>query len=109
MTYYEEYDQEEYDQEKDYRQILLEYICNFNKKLELNPNDVDLLYKRANTMYEIENYAQAIEEYEKVLELDKNKVDCYYYIAHAKKELGDIEGHDKYMLKYNELQKNNLL
>ena len=101
--------QEQYDQDGGYQQIIINSICDLNKKLKLNHNDVDALYNRANLIQAMEVYEEAIEEYEKVLELDKNKIDCYYYIAICKKELLDNEGHDKYMLKYNELQKNNLL
>ncbi len=100
--------EEQYMQYGCYKQMIINAVFELNKKLELNPNDVDLLFNRATLIHDMEDYKEAIEEYEKVLQLDKNKVDCYYYIAHAKKELGDIESHDMYIKKYKELKKNNL-
>ena len=45
-------------------------ITVFDKVLELEPNNVEALYQRANALLSLEKYDEAIEQYEKVLNIE---------------------------------------
>lgn len=56
-------------------------ISQFNKVLKIDPNNIDALYNKANTLSKTEKFRQAIPLYQQVLKLDPHK-----FIAQVKLE-----------------------
>ncbi|MCZ6583249.1 MAG: tetratricopeptide repeat protein, partial [Thaumarchaeota archaeon] len=60
-----------------------EAITFFDKALELEPNNVEALYQKANTLSALEKYNEAIEHYEKVLNIEPDKQISKLKLEHA--------------------------
>ncbi|NIP31627.1 MAG: tetratricopeptide repeat protein [Candidatus Dadabacteria bacterium] len=63
-------------------------IENFNKAIELAPNDADAYYNRGNAKGALGNYKGAIEDFNKAIELAPNNADVYSNRGLAKIALG---------------------
>ncbi len=57
------------------------------------------------TKVEMENYAEAIKDYDEVIALDSNYIDAYYNRGIAKKAIGDTKGGEADLQKAEHLLK----
>ena len=80
------------DELKDY----VSAIANYNKAIELNPNDADAYYDRGMAKVNLKEYYSAIPDFHKAIELNNNYVGSYAAIAICKKALGDMDGYNEY-------------
>ena len=67
-------------------------IADYNKVIELDPDNASAYYNRGISKYELEDYYGAIADYNKVIELDPDKVNAYYIRGSSKCELEDYYG-----------------
>ena len=67
-------------------------IANYNKVIELNPNDAATYNNRGNAKHKLGDYRGAIADYNKVLKLNPNNADAYNNKGFAKHKLGDKNG-----------------
>ena len=65
---------------------------NFNKAIELTPNDAEIYKFRAKAKVRLEDYPAAIEDYNQVIELNPDDASAYKERAEAKRKLGDHTG-----------------
>ena len=82
-------------------------ISDYSNAVELNPNDPDSYYWRANSKKAIADYKGAIADYTKVIELDPNDSDYYKYRGELKAQLKDYDGAIADITKAIELDPNN--
>ena len=82
-------------------------ISDYSNAIELNPNDPDSYYWRANSKKAIADYKGAIADYSKVIELDPNDSDYYKYRGELKAQLKDYNGAIEDITKTIELDPNN--
>tara|TARA_B100000767_G_C19741245_1_gene526264 strand:+ start:41 stop:1870 length:1830 start_codon:yes stop_codon:yes gene_type:complete len=82
-------------------------ISDYSNAVELNPNDPDSYYWRANSKKAIADYKGAIADYTKVIELDPNDSDYYKYRGELKAQLKDYNGAIADITKAIELDPNN--
>ena len=67
-------------------------IQDFNKALELDPDDGYRYYLRGNVKSDLGDKKGAIQDYSKAIELDPNDADAYGNRGSAKYDLGDKDG-----------------
>jgi hypothetical protein len=75
-----------------------EVLVDCNKALGINPSFADAYYNRATAKFFLENYAEAVEDYQKCIDFDyKNKMDalfnkglCYKNLNYPKKAYGEF-------------------
>ena len=67
-------------------------ISDYNKAIELNPNDADAFHNRGTSKYYLKDYYAAIADYTKVIDLIPNDVVAYNLRGIAKEKLGDLNG-----------------
>ena len=53
-------------------------IVDFDKVIELNPDDAEAYYNRGNAYYEKQEFAQSIRDYSKAIELKPQFAEAYY-------------------------------
>ena len=63
-------------------------IADYNKAIELNPNDADAYVNRGVAKHHLEDYRGAIADYSKAIELNPNVAVAYYNRGVAKEILG---------------------
>jgi tetratricopeptide (TPR) repeat protein len=73
---------------KDDLQYYLGAIADFNKAIELNPNNANSYYYRGNAKLKLEDYRGSIPDFNKSIELNPNLADAYYNRGFAKLILG---------------------
>lgn len=66
-----------------------EAVSNYTKAIELNPSDVKLYLKRANSKNKMEDLQGAIDDYSKTIELDPKNAEYYYKRAGCKAAMMD--------------------
>ena len=84
-------------------------ISDYNKAIELAPDNADAYYKRGNDYDEMGEYSKAIADYNKAIELRPNHLSAYYNRGCA---YGEIGGYGKAIADYNkaiELRPNHVL
>ena len=62
---------------------------NFNRAIELTPDDAEIYEFRAKLRVKLENYHAAIEDYNQVIKLNPDDASAYKERAEAKRKLGD--------------------
>ena len=67
-------------------------ITDFNKVIELNPNDPQTYRYRAKAKAKLEDYHAAIEDYDKSIKLNPNNDSTYKERGKAKRKISDYEG-----------------
>ena len=70
----------------------------YDKAIELNPDNADAYYKRGDAYDEMGEYGKAIADYNKAIELDPNHTLAYYNRGCA---YGEIGAYDKAIADYN--------
>jgi len=73
-------------------------MADYNKLIELDPDNANAYYERGDFYYEIDEYGNAIADYNKAIELDPNHVSAYYNRGCAYGEMGE---YDKAIADYN--------
>ncbi len=81
-------------------------ISNYKISIDSNKNTEMCYYNIGIIYYELKDYKKAIENLDKAIELCIKDRYVYYYIAHAKNALGDLEGYINDMRKFNNLKNN---
>ena len=66
-------------------------IEDYNKAIELNPNDAEVYTNRGNPYYKLKRYEKAIEDYSKAIKLNPNDAVAYYNRGNAYDELKRYE------------------
>jgi hypothetical protein len=66
-------------------------IADYNKTIELNPDNADAYLERAGGYVEIGHYSQAIADYTKAIELDSSHALAYFNRAYAYGEIGEYD------------------
>ena len=64
-------------------------IADYNKAIELNPNDASAYYNRGISKDDLEDYYGAIADYNKAIELNPNDASAYYNRGISKRKLED--------------------
>ena len=64
-----------------------EAIEEYDKAIELDPNDPDYHNNKGVALYELHRYEEAIEEFDKAIELDPSNPSYYYYKGLAQEKL----------------------
>lgn len=67
-------------------------ISDFNKAIELDPNNAGAYMNRGNTKIKLKDFYGAISDYTKVIELNPNDAVAYCYRGNSKIILGDLNG-----------------
>ena len=67
-------------------------IENYNKALDLNPNDEDAWHNKGVRLGKLERYKEAIECYDRVIELNPTDEDAWYNKGN---DLGELERHEE--------------
>ena len=67
-------------------------ISDFNKAIELKPNDANAYYNRGCAKDDLKDYNGAISDYTKAIELDPNDADTYLNRGIAKYFINDLNG-----------------
>ena len=75
---------------------------NFNKAIELTPNDAEIYKFRAKSKVRLENYQAAIEDYNQVIKLNPDDASAYKERAEAKRKLSN---HTSAIEDYNQVIK----
>jgi len=65
-------------------------IADYNKPIELSPDNADAYYKRGNDYGEMGEYSKAIADYNKVIELRPNHLSAYYNRGLAYRKKGEV-------------------
>ena len=76
----------------DCKNALVEAEGDFDKAIDIDPDDASAYYNRAISKDNLENYQGAIEDYTKAIEIDPSADDRYHDRALSKTELGDYQG-----------------
>jgi tetratricopeptide (TPR) repeat protein len=72
-------------------------MMDFNKAIELNPDDVDTRKERADMLFEDQCYPEAFLDYKKILEKNPNDAEIHYYIALTLFPMGYYEAGIKHL------------
>ena len=67
-------------------------IRNYNKAIEIEPNNALLYGKRGNSYYQIGDFYKAISDYDQSLKLNPNDETIFFFRGMAKLNLGFIKG-----------------
>jgi tetratricopeptide (TPR) repeat protein len=67
-------------------------IADYDRAIELNPNNADAYFYRAYAKYSTGDEHGAIADYDNEIELNPNNADTYFYRGYAKDGLGDEQG-----------------
>jgi tetratricopeptide (TPR) repeat protein len=67
-------------------------IANFNRSIELDPQQVDAYYGRGNAKQSGRDFRGAISDFDRTLELDPKKTDALHFRAQAKRAIYDYTG-----------------
>ena len=73
-------------------------VADYDKLIELDPNNADTYYKRGDSYYERDEYNKAIADYSKAIQLNPNYADAYYSRGCA---YGEANECDKAIADYN--------
>ncbi|OHB69399.1 MAG: hypothetical protein A2W23_01505 [Planctomycetes bacterium RBG_16_43_13] len=65
-----------------------EYLADYDKVIQLNPNDVEAYCNRAIARYEFGDYAGALVDFSKAIQLNPNYAEAYCKRGNANRELG---------------------
>jgi tetratricopeptide (TPR) repeat protein len=65
-----------------------EYIADFDKAIQLDPNYAEAYYWRGDAKHALGKYSEAIANYDKAIQLDPNYAKAYYWRGEAKRALG---------------------
>jgi len=65
-------------------------IADYNKPIELSPDNADAHYKRGNDYYGVGEYSKAIADYNKAIELHPNHLSAYYNRGLAYRKKGEV-------------------
>ena len=63
----------------------------YDKHIELNPDNADAYHERGHFYYEIDEYGKAIADYSKAIELDPSHASAYFERAYAYGEIGEYD------------------
>jgi len=66
-------------------------VADYDKLIELDPNNTDTYYKRGDFYYETDEYDKAIADYSKAIQLNPNHADAYYSRGCAYGETAEYE------------------
>lgn len=66
-------------------------VSDYDKAVELDPNNADAYCERADFYYEMDEYNKAIADYSKAIELNPQYVSAYFNRAYAYGETGDYD------------------
>ena len=72
---------------KEYQQALE----NYDRAIQLNPNEAVAYIFRGVAYYELGNYQQAIKDYDRAIQLDPNRARAYHYRGSAFSSLGNYQ------------------
>ena len=67
-------------------------IRNYNKAIEIEPNNALFYGKRGNCYYQLGDFYQAISDYNKSLKLNPNDKEIFLFRGMAKQKIGFIKG-----------------
>ena len=67
-------------------------ISDYNKSIEINPNNADAYYNRGISKSDLKDYYGAISDYTKAIELDPNYASAYTNRGISKELIGDLTG-----------------
>ena len=67
-------------------------IRNYNKAIEIEPNNSLLYGKRGNSYYQLGDFYKAISDYNKSLQLNPNDKEVFLFRGLAKQKIGFIKG-----------------
>ena len=67
-------------------------MADYNKYIQLKPNDADAYYNRGLAKSNLEDYTGAIEDFNRAIQLKPDYADAYYNRGSAKDELEDKIG-----------------
>ena len=67
-------------------------ISDFNKAIDINPNDAELYYNKAISYEGLKDFNKAISNYNKAVELNPNYTSVYINRSILKEKLGDLKG-----------------
>ena len=67
-------------------------ITEYNKAIEINPNNSDIYYNRGASKSKLKNYKGAIIDYTKAIEINPNYGRAYGNRGIAKENIGDLKG-----------------
>ena len=73
----------------------LEAIKDFDKAIELNPEDFENWNLRGACKYNLNNFEEAIQDFGKAIKINPDKSILYKNRASAKRKLGDNKGADE--------------
>ena len=79
----------------DLKNFLQDYqgaISDFNKAIEINPNDADHYYNRSRSYYFLKDYYQAISDSTKAIKFNSKYEKAFAVRGISKKNIGDIKG-----------------
>ncbi|MBL0031128.1 MAG: tetratricopeptide repeat protein [Bacteroidetes bacterium] len=74
----------------------LNAIEDFNKVLQINPNNIQALFNRAKLKQNAKDLKGAIQDYDKIIELYPYFMEAYFNRAQIKYDLNDKEGAKRY-------------
>jgi predicted Zn-dependent protease len=80
-----------------------EALSDFNRILDQEPEDVEVVIHMAETKVEMKDYLGAIEDYTYILKYDSTNAMVYFRRAQAKKLANDLEGFEKDMARYKQM------
>ena len=67
-------------------------IRNYNKAIEIEPNNALLYGKRGNSYYQLGDFYKAISDYDQSLKLNPNDETIFFFRGMAKQKIGFIKG-----------------
>ena len=70
-------------------------IADFNRVLQINPDNVQALLNRARLLQSINDYKGALADYDKIIKLFPYFIEAYYDRSQLKRNLNDISGAEK--------------
>jgi len=73
-------------------------VADYDKLIELDPNNADAYYERGDFYYETDEYNKAMADYSKAIQLNPNYADAYYNRGCA---YGEISEYDKAITDYS--------
>jgi len=81
-------------------------INNYDKGLAIDPNNIELLANKGQTLFKAEKYIEAIQVLDKCFVVDPNEVSCNYYKGLSLEKLGRISEANEYKDKAAQIDPN---
>ncbi|NJN61895.1 MAG: tetratricopeptide repeat protein [Coleofasciculaceae cyanobacterium RL_1_1] len=67
-------------------------LLDFDRAIDLNPDDANAYYKRANVHFDMGNYEMALADYSTAIKLNPNDSDAYFNRGLAQMDMGNLQG-----------------